>query len=584
MIKYIIAVFYLIDLFLNFHLAYYQNGELITEKNKIIKKYLQRDFYLDLISLLVYMLCISQLYTLNSYENYLMWIYFIKFVKVKQIFHNIEELLVVDENYYHFYSLFILLVRIFIISHLAACIWHLLGISYDNSWLKNSKELINNPWEVRYLYSIYFILITMNTVGYGDISPVNSPEMIFTIFFVIIGCFMFAYSLNCMGTIFHALNKKEREFKEELFLINGFMRSKNIPQNIQIRIRKYLEHTWIAEKQQSLENAKKVFNKLSESLKSELLLEANGSIVNKIDVFSSNFTEKTLHGIVKIMKEENYSPGEIIFQAGDYRNKDLFFIKKGNVEIFVQNDLNEKNEGKSLKSLKEGNIFGEVAFFSEMPRTASCKSKEFTTLIRFDQNEFKQIIEENDEDKEQYHHIMDMIKFYQNYDGLLLKCYSCNKRNHMIINCPLLHRVFFKDVCLKKYNYSINQTRQYYERSHEKNKLFYEKKRSYAIEQKIFKILENNVSENEKDPNTDSSEEECTYKEPSSHPVGSSSEAIEFFPNFKNLTKIPLGNGTSMKSIESIKTHQKLIERTASSSSYKLIEGNIFLLIYINFN
>ena len=449
LMEYGVTLFYLIDIYLNFHIAYYDNGELISDKGRISRNYMKIQFYFDLCSMII------MLIWLLTPSNVFLLLYFVKIFKIKRIFDNIEELLVVNEDYFHVYSLFILLIRIFVVSHIAACIWHLLGISFDDSWLRIHPYLRTSSWVVQYLYSIYFIIITMNTVGYGDISPQNCAEVLFCIFFVIIGCMMFAYTLNCMGNIFHSLYKKEREFKEELFIINSFMRSKNIPQNLQIKIRKYLEYMRNSQKQENLENAKIVFNKLSQSLKNELLLEANGSIVKKIEVFSSNFSQNTLNSMVNIMKEENFSPGEVIFNPGDHKNHDLFFIKKGSVEIFMENELNLK----PMKTLTKGGIFGEIAFFSEMNRSAGARSKEFTHLIRFDQMKFKESIEENDEDKEKFHHIGDLIKFYNIYDGLFLRCYSCNQRNHLIRECPLLHRFFFKEVFLNKYNYSINQIR-----------------------------------------------------------------------------------------------------------------------------
>jgi hypothetical protein len=51
-------------------------------------------------------------------------------------------------------------------------------------------------------------MITMSSVGYGDISPVNSTEVIICIFYVFISSCMFGYSLNSISTIIEGLNSK----------------------------------------------------------------------------------------------------------------------------------------------------------------------------------------------------------------------------------------------------------------------------------------------------------------------------------------------------------------------------------------
>ena len=53
----------------------------------------------------------------------------------------------------------------------------------------------------------------MITVGYGDISPVNNNEKIYTIIITLISCGVFGYAINTIGSIFQKISMKEAEFK-----------------------------------------------------------------------------------------------------------------------------------------------------------------------------------------------------------------------------------------------------------------------------------------------------------------------------------------------------------------------------------
>jgi hypothetical protein len=54
-------------------------------------------------------------------------------------------------------------------------------------------------WPIKYIYSMYWSITTIVTVGYGDITPQNEYEVIVTIFTELIGCAVFGYLLNVIG-------------------------------------------------------------------------------------------------------------------------------------------------------------------------------------------------------------------------------------------------------------------------------------------------------------------------------------------------------------------------------------------------
>ena len=114
------------------------------------------------------------------------------------------------------------------------------------------------------------------------------------------------------------------------------MERKKITQNLQMKIRAYLKFLWQVEFTQNAEMEEQIINKLSGSLKEELLLEAHGSLLNKFPMFYANFSENLLKQLLFLIKEVRLTPEDLIFSENSRNNSDIYFILKGKVQLFLK--------------------------------------------------------------------------------------------------------------------------------------------------------------------------------------------------------------------------------------------------------
>lgn len=78
---------------------------------------------------------------------------------------------------------FMLLVFLVFVIHILACIWAYIGIITYQSWV-DGYPFMNPPIKrteitIIYVKSMYFIITTLTTVGYGDIVGATNNEHIY---------------------------------------------------------------------------------------------------------------------------------------------------------------------------------------------------------------------------------------------------------------------------------------------------------------------------------------------------------------------------------------------------------------------
>ncbi|EDK31574.2 cyclic nucleotide-binding domain protein (macronuclear) [Tetrahymena thermophila SB210] len=450
------AVVFSIEILLKFNTGYYQEGQIVMNPT-------------------------SSILANQSIDS--MWLDFIQFLHIQQMTNLIDFLddhFQISQRFQTLFELIKLGLLVVVIAHFCGCVFHLVAqIQIQegemNTWLQ-VKGLQDEDWIVRYVNSLYWAIITMNTVGYGDITPNTNIEKIFVVFITVICCGVFGYAINTIGSIVREIALKEAAFKQIKFDISMYMRNRNISRNVQLKVFKILEYQ-NQQEQEGSHKASQILEKVPENIQNDVFMEFYGKILHSCKLFRFHFTEKFINALSLKMREESVGPGECIFKQGQNDSK-IIFLLKGEVEFYVTQQLDGEKEKKFiLTKIGTGSFFGHSEFFTNQSRQFSCQATSSCNYVSLNNQDIVSLLKDYQNDYENFCKLRDNLLLYGNQIDQM--CLSCNQFTHSILDCPLIHLCLDREFLLKKNNYSFFQQR---ESNHQRKRL---KLNSLKIKQDI---------------------------------------------------------------------------------------------------
>lgn len=107
----------------------------------------------------------------------------------------------------------------------------------------------------------------------------NFLESIFTTTTVLLTVGVFAYTISEIANIIDDINRDSINYKNELSLINQYMKQKKTPIVIQSQVRNYLEFLHVYSNIDIKKEVEPVLDKLPENLKTDLFKEINFTLL-----------------------------------------------------------------------------------------------------------------------------------------------------------------------------------------------------------------------------------------------------------------------------------------------------------------
>ncbi|EAR82088.2 cation channel family protein, putative (macronuclear) [Tetrahymena thermophila SB210] len=487
-IVYIIQIIQIItslfDILLTSQTGIYVFGEIVLKREIIYKQYVSQLLTLDTFCILVQLLGI---WTGYGFPNFLAILF--RITSVKDKFSRMDWHRKLKQKLSSYYDLIKLISFLLIVIHIFGCGFYFVGYISVKSGLEETNWIIKNNIQNsnifdQYIRSIYFITITMVTIGYGDITPVNSIEIIYSVFISFITCGLFGYCINFIGSIFTELSKKSKEFQKKLLVITKYLNSRNIDQSNQIRVLKYLEYLDESQEENILEGYN-ILNSCSKDIKEDIMKQFYGSVIKKSRLFKDTFSKEFIESLSLKMQERCFAPGETIIERGQ-KLESLYFITRGQTEYFF-----DKKDQKNSICIFGNQVIDLRIFMAQQKSDISIRSKGITVVSYFDHQTFLNTICQYQEDYEKYIQLRDQ---FQNDQRFQYPCRSCGQYKHNIFDCPQITLQVDKSAFLKRFTINYDQERNF-EKSKRRTNKFQSLSQIHLVKKKL-KLARYNVISN----------------------------------------------------------------------------------------
>ncbi|KAL4463535.1 hypothetical protein ABPG72_014938 [Tetrahymena utriculariae] len=593
---------FVIDVMVKFNTAFFDKDLVVVKRKQIAKQYIfSTVFFTDFVSLMVLGIKVinrSNYIVYNPNHDILTYgfnmLIFFKANGIQMKKMSFDYIFTLKESEKHVIKLINQLFSVITVAHIAAIGWYFLGVQEgyninQPNWLIK-MNIQDDLYYHKYIYAIYWSITTMTTANI-QFKPI--PQ-----------CIQIAPTSNQILSV-RQISVSLQAINNQILQQRGqkgiqYLNRKNVNISLKSRIRHYLSFLAQEQKDRDKDAEDQIIASLSNKLREEITVEINSKILNKYNIFSSNFSQQTLDKLVFKMTEVLINPNEIIFREEQNDDMSIYFIQSGIIEIYQQS-IQKLGKANVIQTLKEESLFGEISFFSGLSRKASARSINLSTLYKISRDDFIEVIHENNEDYERFKMIQEQLIFQGELPLLHVECYNCQKIGHISSQCPKTHQILDKQFIILKEIYSIFQYRCKIQRRLEKNnfKPFNLIQKNQEMSNTLKQNLQNENSQiqlmfNSDDNYTRSSYynsedqeddeyEECDEDPSSSNSPTTNADNVSMKSSFTNQKKSPLLKKKTVKKKETSKKYvdsnllgddiNSLLNADIQSNSYKMVSN-----------
>lgn len=232
-----------------------------------------------------------------------------------------------------------------------------------------------------YVRSLYWIITTLTSVGYGDILPVTNTQMWYAMFIQLLGIGALGYLIAHVVSRVSKKDPVETQYAENIELLSATLKNRHLKNKLESRILNYYRYM---RKEKIGYDESAFLNTLPNSLRTEVTIDIRKEFIHEIPLFK-NAGEAFLSQVAIKLELMIATPGDYLFKIGD-KGSEMYLIISGAVEVLG------KDGSKVLATLTDGDYFGEIVLFDSTTRNASVRALNFCNLYKLKKETFVEVV------------------------------------------------------------------------------------------------------------------------------------------------------------------------------------------------
>ena len=332
------SFFFLFDVFLNFRTAYFQEGQWVTSELAIAKVYLRGWFWIDAPSSLPLEM-LDLLPGANASDFAILRVLrmfrlvrLLKLLKVDQIIGTLEEMM---ETRLRIIPLLFLVGKMTFLAHTLGCFWYAIGAwqagdgsSGTATWITSYGGEDERTAGEYYIWSIYWALTTLTTVGYGDIIPTNDIERLYALMALLLSALVFGAMISNISTLVASLDRQAAIIEERLDEVKEYAVARGLPKALAFRVRKHFQYFYT---QRPPFDEIQLLNDCPAALRLEITHFLLAETLAKVALFKG-LDHEFLGEIFPYIRPISYDAKSTIYTKGE-TSRELLFLLEGEVEV-----------------------------------------------------------------------------------------------------------------------------------------------------------------------------------------------------------------------------------------------------------